>query len=131
MLGVCLGHQAIAQVFGAKIISAPTIKHGKTAQVNHCTGQLFKGVTHPFKATRYHSLIIEPETLSDNFKVTAWCDQQMTVSSNVTFLQSNQIEIMAIEDENQHIYGVQFHPESLLTEFGHDILRNFLRVTTI
>ena len=63
--------------------------------------------------------------------MTAWCDQQMTVSSNVTFLQSNQIEIMAIEDENQHIYGVQFHPESLLTEFGHDILRNFLRVTTM
>ena len=131
MLGVCLGHQAIAQVFGAKIISAPTIKHGKTAQVNHCTGQLFKGVTHPFTATRYHSLIIEPGTLSENFKVTAWCDKQMTVSSNVTFQQSNHIEIMAIEDKNQHIYGVQFHPESLMTEFGHDILRNFLRVTTI
>ena len=131
MLGVCLGHQAIAQVFGAKIISAPTIKHGKTAQVNHCTGQLFKGVTDPFMATRYHSLIIEPGTLSENFKVTAWCDKQITVSSNVAVLESNHIEIMAIEDENQQIYGVQFHPESLMTEFGHDILRNFLRVTTI
>ena len=126
MLGVCLGHQAIAQVFGAKIISAPTIKHGKTAQVNHGNGRLFNKVTSPFTATRYHSLIVEPASLSDNFRVTAWCDSQNFAPANNTLPLTDEIEIMAIEDHAQHIYGVQFHPESLLTEFGHDILRNFL-----
>ncbi|MET1219776.1 MAG: aminodeoxychorismate/anthranilate synthase component II [Glaciecola sp.] len=114
MLGVCLGHQSIAQSFGATITRARSVLHGKTANVTHTTGQLFKGVNNPFVATRYHSLIISPETLSENFSVTAWC------------MHEDQIEIMAIEDPVQHIYGVQFHPESLLTEQGHDILRNFL-----
>ncbi|MGJ8630032.1 MAG: anthranilate synthase component II [Glaciecola sp.] len=126
LLGVCLGHQAIAQVFGATITNATTIKHGKTAQVNHITGRLFKGVADPFTATRYHSLIIEPSTLSANFTVTAWCTPVQSDASSAT-LSKDDIEIMAIEDEQQHIYGVQFHPESLLTEHGHDILDNFLR----
>lgn len=126
MLGVCLGHQAIAQVFGANIIAARTIKHGKTAQVTHCTGQLFKNINRTFTATRYHSLMIEPHSLSENFSVTAWCTENNTASSDEVF-PPDDIEIMAIEDHAQHIYGVQFHPESLLTEFGHDILNNFLQ----
>ncbi|MCP3429273.1 anthranilate synthase component II [Opacimonas viscosa] len=118
MLGVCLGHQAIAQVFGAKIIRAKHVLHGKTAKVNHSTGRLFVDIENPFVATRYHSLLIKPDTLSTNFTVTAWCEMDDTR------------EIMAIEDNAQHIYGVQFHPESLLTEAGHDILQNFLVATT-
>lgn len=114
MLGVCLGHQAIAQVFGAKIIRAKHVLHGKTAKVNHSVGRLFVDIEDPFVATRYHSLLIAADTLSTNFVVTAWCEMDDT------------IEIMAIEDHAQHIYGVQFHPESLLTEAGHDILQNFL-----
>lgn len=114
MLGVCLGHQAIAQVFGAKIIRAKHVLHGKTAKVNHITGRLFKEIVNPFVATRYHSLLIEAESLSDNFLVTAWCETDNTK------------EIMAIEDHALQVYGVQFHPESLLTEAGHDILQNFL-----
>ena len=114
MLGVCLGHQAIAQVFGAKIIRAKHVLHGKTAKVNHNTGRLFIDVENPFVATRYHSLLIAADTLSTNFAVTAWCEMDDTK------------EIMAIEDHAQHIYGVQFHPESLLTKAGHDILQNFL-----
>lgn len=130
MLGVCLGHQAIAQVFGATITNATTIKHGKTAQVNHITGRLFEGVADPFTATRYHSLIVDPSTLSDNFNVTAWC-APVTSNTNSCVISKDDIEIMAIEDEKQHIYGVQFHPESLLTEHGHDILDNFLRCTDL
>lgn len=122
MLGVCLGHQAIAQVFGATIQSAGAIKHGKTALVTHNTGHLFTAINNPFTATRYHSLIIENTTLSTNFSVTAWCETTLADGIQLT-------EIMAIEDPSQHIYGVQFHPESLLTEQGHDILANFLSCT--
>jgi para-aminobenzoate synthetase component 2 len=115
MLGVCLGHQAIAQVFGAKITRAKHVLHGKTAKVHHSASRLFVDIENPFVATRYHSLLIAADTLSANFAVTAWCEMD------------NTREIMAIEDHIQQIYGVQFHPESLLTEAGHDILQNFLR----
>ena len=128
LLGVCLGHEAIAQVFGATITNARTIKHGKTAQVKHTVGRLFRGVADPFVATRYHSLLIEPSTLSSNFAVTAWCTRAQPETTSYT-TSKDDIEIMAIEDEQRHIYGVQFHPESLLTEHGHDILNNFLLCT--
>ncbi|GAB5381195.1 MAG: aminodeoxychorismate/anthranilate synthase component II [Aliiglaciecola sp.] len=116
LLGVCLGHQAIAQSFGAKIIVAQHIMHGKTSWLKHSHSELFANVPHPFEATRYHSLLIEPDTLHAEFDVTAWCDE-FSVK-----------EIMAIEHQTLPIMGVQFHPESLLTVSGHQILNNYLTI---
>jgi anthranilate synthase/aminodeoxychorismate synthase-like glutamine amidotransferase len=115
ILGVCLGHQAIAQVFGANIVRAKNIKHGKTSEIQIIEeGVIFSEVTSPFTATRYHSLLIEKESLPNTFNITAVC------------LESDDIEIMGIEHKTLPIYGVQFHPESLLTVAGHQILKNFL-----
>ena len=115
MLGVCLGHQAIAQQAGAKVIRAQHIRHGKTSKVQCDTNsRLFANGKEEFLATRYHSLIVEPASLPEQFVVSAWCRDFDTP------------EIMAIEDKVNRLYGVQFHPESLLTENGHDILQNFL-----
>ncbi|WP_158972105.1 aminodeoxychorismate/anthranilate synthase component II [Paraglaciecola sp. L3A3] len=120
ILGVCLGHQAIGQVFGATVIRANKAIHGKTSEVYHDNSQLFQMVSNPFKATRYHSLILDLNTLPDDFMMTAWCEN---VAENCCR------EIMGIEHKTLAIYGVQFHPESLLTEFGHEILKNFLKST--
>ena len=111
MLGVCLGHQAIAQVYGGTIGYAPVLMHGKTSSIIYRGGKLFADVPNPFTATRYHSLIVEKETLPDCFIVTA------ETSDNV---------IMAIEHKEKPLYGVQFHPESIMSPDGKKILKNFL-----
>ncbi|MDP8216865.1 MAG: aminodeoxychorismate/anthranilate synthase component II [Candidatus Kaelpia imicola] len=112
ILGVCLGHQAIAEVFGAKIIRAKRLMHGKTSSIYHNGKDLFDGVSNPFEATRYHSLIVKPDTISSVFTITAETEDK---------------EIMGIKYKRYPLFGVQFHPESILTSVGHDILNNFLQ----
>lgn len=116
MLGVCLGHQAIGQVFGASVVRADNIKHGKTSAVYHNNSALFRDVPSPFTATRYHSLLLQQSTIPPDFAVTAWCEEP-----------NSKFEVMAIEHRSMAIAGVQFHPESLLTSMGHRILNNFLQ----
>lgn len=112
ILGVCLGHQSIGQVFGGKIISAPELMHGKTSQVSHTSVGVFQGIENPMTATRYHSLVIERETCPHVLEITAWVDDGT---------------IMGVRHRNYpHIEGVQFHPESVLTNSGKQLLRNFL-----
>lgn len=111
ILGVCLGHQAIAQVYGGRITYAPRLMHGKTSEIHHNHTTLFKGVPSPFIATRYHSLVVDLDSLPDEFTLTAW---------------TNDGVVMGIEHLKNHLYGVQFHPESILTRCGKDILKNFL-----
>ena len=111
ILGVCLGHQSIGQAFGGKIIHAQKIMHGKTSMITHVGTGVFDRVNSPFQATRYHSLVIEKQSIPDCLEVTAWTDDG---------------EIMAVRHREFAIHGVQFHPESLLTEHGHALLRNFL-----
>ncbi|MBN1489648.1 MAG: aminodeoxychorismate/anthranilate synthase component II [Phycisphaerae bacterium] len=113
ILGVCLGHQCIGFCFGAEIVRAKRLMHGKTSEIQHDGKGLFAGLPNPFTATRYHSLIIEPTTLSDDFEVAA------TAADDPS-------EIMAIRHKHQPIDGVQFHPESFLTEHGSQLLQNFL-----
>ena len=119
ILGVCLGHQSIGQAFGGKIIHASKVMHGKTAMVHHSNVGVFQGISNPFEATRYHSLVIDKESLPDSLEVTAW-----TVQENGEIE-----EIMGVRHKEYVIEGVQFHPESILTEHGHDMLRNFLNMT--
>ena len=116
ILGVCLGHQAIGQVFGARIGHARVLMHGKTSMIHHRGEGVFRGLATPFEATRYHSLVIEPDSLPDCLGVTAW-----TVDENGAVE-----EIMGIRHRELPMEGVQFHPESILTEHGHALLRNFL-----
>ncbi|MEH2233408.1 MAG: aminodeoxychorismate/anthranilate synthase component II [Nostoc sp.] len=112
ILGVCLGHQSIGQVFGGKIIPAPELMHGKTSQVSHTGVGVFRGLENPLTATRYHSLVIEHETCPDVLEITAWVEDNT---------------IMGVRHRNYpHIQGVQFHPESVLTASGKQLLRNFL-----
>ncbi|MEL4015510.1 aminodeoxychorismate synthase component 2 [Dryocola clanedunensis] len=111
LLGVCLGHQAIAQAFGAKIVRAEKVMHGKTSAIAHNNSGVFNGLNNPLTVTRYHSLLIDPATLPDCFDVTAWTDKQ---------------EIMGIRHRELDLEGVQFHPESILSEQGHQLLANFL-----
>lgn len=116
ILGVCLGHQSIGYAFGGKIIHAKSIMHGKTSQVYHHNQGVFKGLSNPFTATRYHSLVIDQATLPECLEVTAWTQDS----------HANIDEIMGVRHKQLDIEGVQFHPESILTEYGHDMLRNFL-----
>ena len=111
ILGVCLGHQSIGQAFGGKIIHAQTIMHGKTSKISHNNKGVFRGIKNPFIATRYHSLVIDRQSLPNCFDITAWTDDN---------------EIMGIKHKELAIEGVQFHPESILSEHGHDLLKNFL-----
>ena len=111
ILGVCLGHQAIGQVFGATIVRAAKVMHGKTSPVTHNGTGVFSGLNNPLTVTRYHSLVIDPPTLPACFDVTAWSDTQ---------------EIMGIRHKEWDLEGVQFHPESILSEQGHQLLANFL-----
>lgn len=111
ILGVCLGHQAIAQAFGATIVRAEKVMHGKTSAISHNNSGVFNGLNNPLTVTRYHSLVIDPATLPDCFDVTAWTDKQ---------------EIMGIRHRELELEGVQFHPESILSEQGHQLLANFL-----
>ena len=116
ILGVCLGHQSLGQAFGGKVVRAKTIMHGKTSQVHHDGKGVFAGLPSPFVATRYHSLVVEKESLPDCLEVTAW-----TLDENGGF-----DEIMGLRHKSLPVEGVQFHPESILTQHGHDMLRNFL-----
>lgn len=116
ILGVCLGHQSIGYAFGGNVIHAKSIMHGKTSLVYHHDKGVFKGLSNPFTATRYHSLVIEQSTLPDCLEVTAWTQDE---AGNID-------EIMGVRHKTLDIEGVQFHPESILTEHGHDLLRNFL-----
>lgn len=111
ILGVCLGHQAIAQVYGGKVTYAPTLMHGKTSEIKHDRSVLFRGISTPFTGTRYHSLVVEPESLPRQFKITA---------------QTSDSVIMALQHRKLPLYGLQFHPESIMTPKGKIILRNFL-----
>jgi len=117
ILGVCLGHQSLGQAFGGKVVRARTIMHGKTSPIHHSGTGVFAGLPNPFLATRYHSLVVEKESLPDCLEVTAW-----TEHADGSF-----DEIMGLRHRTLAVEGVQFHPESILTEHGHDMLRNFLR----
>ena len=116
ILGVCLGHQSIAHAFGGNIVHAKSIMHGKTSPVFHQNRGVFKGLNNPFIATRYHSLVIDQQSLPDCLEVTAWTEDE----------EGNIDEIMGVRHKELDIEGVQFHPESILTEHGHDMLKNFL-----
>jgi anthranilate synthase component 2 len=118
LLGVCLGHQSIGQAFGGRIVHAKEIMHGKTSEIYHNNNDVFTGLDNPFTATRYHSLVIEQETLPDCFEVTAWTQ---TEKGEVD-------EIMGVRHKEYAISGVQFHPESILTSYGHELLKNFLEI---
>jgi para-aminobenzoate synthetase component II len=111
IFGVCLGHQSIGQAFGGKVIRAERLMHGKTSEIHHDGKTIFKQLDNPFTATRYHSLIVEKETLPDCFEVSAWTEEG---------------EIMAIRHKTLPIEGVQFHPESIMTSFGKEMLQNFI-----
>ncbi|WP_068808664.1 aminodeoxychorismate/anthranilate synthase component II [Thauera phenolivorans] len=111
ILGVCLGHQSIGAAFGARIVHARRMMHGKTSPVHHTDSGVFRGLPNPLVCTRYHSLAIERESLPDCLEITAWTDDG---------------EIMGVRHKTLEVEGVQFHPESILTENGHDLLRNFL-----
>lgn len=118
ILGVCLGHQAIGQVYGGNVIRAGQVMHGKTSPVFHSDKGVFRGLNNPLEATRYHSLVIDKNQLPDCLEVTAW-----TRNSDGTVE-----EIMGVRHKTLPIEGVQFHPESIMTEQGHELLRNFLRM---
>jgi anthranilate synthase/aminodeoxychorismate synthase-like glutamine amidotransferase len=111
ILGVCLGHQAIGVAFGGRVIKAPVIMHGKVSEIYHNNSSIFTNLPNPFKATRYHSLIIEKETLPNCLEVTAW---------------TSDVLIMGVRHKEFPVFGVQFHPESIMTEFGKEILKNFV-----
>ncbi len=111
ILGVCLGHQAIAEAFGADIVCAPKLKHGKTSQINHSGQAILRGIPSPFEATRYHSLIVRRESLPECLTVTAWTREGL---------------IMGLQHRDYSVWGLQFHPESVLTQPGMTILKNFL-----
>lgn len=113
LLGVCLGHQSIGDVYGGDVIRAEKLMHGKTSPVHHNGKGLFKGIENPFEATRYHSLIVKNETFPDCLEITAWTDDD---------------EIMGLKHKKHPVYGVQFHPESILTEEGMSLLGNFLKI---
>ena len=112
LLGVCLGHQSIGQAFGGRIIKAKTLMHGKTSLIHHNNIGVLKDLPNPYTATRYHSLVIERATIPDCLEITAWTDDG---------------EIMGVKHKTLAVEGVQFHPESILTEHGHDLLNNFLK----
>jgi anthranilate synthase component II len=116
ILGVCLGHQAIGQAFGGRVVHAGAVMHGKTSPIHHRGAGVFHGLADPFQATRYHSLVIDREGLPDCLEITAWTETP----------QGEIDEIMGVRHRHLRVAGVQFHPESILTEHGHALLRNFL-----
>jgi anthranilate synthase component 2 len=117
LLGVCLGHQSIAQAFGARIVRAGRLMHGKTDMIHHDARGLYAGLENPFEATRYHSLIVRPDTLPQEFEICAWSD-----------VRDSEREIMGIRHRRFPVFGMQFHPESFLTDLGTELLRRFLAV---
>jgi len=117
VLGVCLGHQCLADVYGARVDRAGRLMHGKTSMIHHAGAGVFAGLPRPFEATRYHSLIVPKESIPDFLEVTAWVDEE-----------GHGYEVMGLQHREYPVYGVQFHPESFLTGLGHDLLKNFLAV---
>lgn len=117
ILGICLGHQSIGQAFGGNIIRAKQVMHGKTSMIHHNDTGVFKGLSNPFEATRYHSLVIEQQSLPDCLEINAWTETEDGTLD----------EIMGVRHRSLAVEGVQFHPESILTEHGHDILNNFIK----
>ena len=116
ILGICLGHQSIGQAFGGHIIRAPKVMHGKLSAIHHSGVGVFEGLPSPYQATRYHSLVIDPSTLPESLEVTAWTEDE-----------SGELEaIMGVRHRSLFVEGVQFHPESILSEHGHALLKNFL-----
>jgi anthranilate synthase/aminodeoxychorismate synthase-like glutamine amidotransferase len=113
ILGVCLGHQSIGQVYGGDVVRADRLMHGKTSPIHHCGKSVFAGMPSPFEATRYHSLIVKRETLPDCLEITAWTEEG---------------EIMGLRHKEYPVHGVQFHPESILTQDGKRLLENFLKL---
>ncbi|MEJ2761450.1 MAG: aminodeoxychorismate/anthranilate synthase component II [Gammaproteobacteria bacterium] len=119
ILGVCLGHQAIGQAFGGKVVHAREVMHGKTSEIYHNNTDIFHGLEIPFTATRYHSLVVEKASLPKVLEITAWTQNP----------EGKFDEIMGLKHKKLPVFGVQFHPESILTTSGHDLLRNFLEIT--
>lgn len=119
ILGVCLGHQSLGQAFGGKVVRARTIMHGKTSPIRHKGLGVFAGLPDPFEATRYHSLVVEKDSLPDCLEITAWTENP----------DGSMDEIMGLRHKALPVEGVQFHPESILTQHGHDMLRNFLQAS--
>ncbi len=117
ILGICLGHQSIGQAFGGEIVRAKQVMHGKTSMIHHNNSGVFAGLTNPYEATRYHSLVINQDTLPDCLEVTAWTQNK----------DGSRDEIMGVRHKELAVEGVQFHPESILTQHGHDLLENFLK----
>lgn len=117
ILGICLGHQSIGQVYGGRIVRAGRVMHGKVSPVFHKDTGVFRGLNNPLQATRYHSLVIDKDTLPDCLEVTAWTSNE----------DGSMEEIMGVRHRSLPIEGVQFHPESIMTEQGHELLRNFLQ----
>lgn len=117
ILGICLGHQSIGQAFGGNIIRAKQVMHGKTSMIHHDDTGVFKGLSNPFEATRYHSLVIEQHSLPDCLEINAWTENE----------DGSLDEIMGVYHRSLAVEGVQFHPESILTEHGHDMLNNFIK----
>ncbi len=115
ILGICLGHQSIGQAFGGDVVRADEVMHGKTSPIHHANAGVFSGLPEPFEATRYHSLVVARDTLPDCLEVTAWTEQDGTIH-----------EIMGFRHKDMAVEGVQFHPESIMTDTGHDLLNNFL-----
>ena len=116
LLGICLGHQSIGQVFGGEVVRARQVMHGKTSPIHHRGEGVFRGLSQPFQATRYHSLVVARESLPDCLEITAWTETEA----------GEMDEIMGLRHREMAVEGVQFHPESILTAHGHDLLRNFL-----
>jgi anthranilate synthase component 2 len=116
ILGVCLGHQAIGQAYGGDVIRAKEVMHGKTSKIFHNDQGVFKGLPNPFTATRYHSLAVDKATLPEDLEITAWTEDG---------------EIMGVQHKTRPVYGVQFHPESIATEGGHQLLANFLDLAKV
>ncbi len=117
IFGICLGHQSIGQVYGGQVVKARQVMHGKTSLIHHRGTGLFTGIASPFTATRYHSLVVDKDSLPDSLDITAWTE---TEDGSVD-------EIMGLTHSETGVSGVQFHPESILTEYGHDLLQNFLQ----
>jgi anthranilate synthase component 2 len=116
ILGICLGHQCIGQVYGGRVVRARQVMHGKTSPIHHRGEGVFRGLSEPFQATRYHSLVVERASLPDCLEITAWTELE----------DGSMDEIMGLRHRELPVEGVQFHPESILTAHGHDLLRNFL-----
>ncbi len=117
ILGICLGHQSIGQAFGGEIVRAKQVMHGKTSMIHHNNSGVFAGLTNPYEATRYHSLVISQNSLPDCLEVTAWTQNE----------DGSRDEIMGVRHKELAVEGVQFHPESILSQHGHDLLANFLK----